>query len=85
MYNIIVIYNFKKITSIISGKWFTYYPFGLNMFKQKSNTYIYTASFNPTSPNLASQTINPFTEPSVYTSIHEKNITIYRSIEPFVY
>ena len=24
------------------------------------------------SPNLASQNINPFTEPSVYTSIHEK-------------
>ena len=46
--------------------------FGLNMLKQKSNTYICTTSFKPTSPNLASQTINPFTEPSVYTSIHEK-------------
>lgn len=54
--------------------------FGLNMLKQKSNTYICTTSFKPTSPNLASQTINPFTEPSVYTSIHEKNITIYNYI-----
>ena len=56
--------------------------FGLNMLKQKSNTYICTTSFKPTSPNLASQTINPFTEPSVYTSIHEKYNYIYIYIDP---
>ena len=46
--------NFKKTTSIINGKWFNYllFIFGLNMLKQKSNTYIHNYLYHLIQANL---------------------------------